>query len=139
MVTTTCLKIRFAETTQIGVVHDSNIPIWFEVGRDDYFRKAGISNSKIEASGFYIPLSSIEYKITNPAKYDNEIIVVTTLTYMSCVKLKFSYMAINKHDRKVLATGRTVHAWTNKNIEPINIQKAAPGIHGLLQKSINSE
>ena len=52
MLVDTYFTAKYAETDQMGIVHHSNYPVWFEAGRTDYLRKAGIPNSKIETMGY---------------------------------------------------------------------------------------
>jgi acyl-CoA thioester hydrolase len=129
MSTKICFPVKYIEVDGMGIVHHSNYPLWFEKGRRDFLRKAGTSNSKITCKGFFLPLSEIQCKYKSPAKYGYEIIVITKILDMSCVKIKFEYEVLEKEKGKLLATGKTVHVWTNHRIEPINIEKAAPDIY----------
>jgi acyl-CoA thioester hydrolase len=138
MVTKTCFAVKLTEIDHMGIVHHSNYPIWFESGRIDYLKKAGIPNSKIVTLGLFLPLSELKCDFKSPAKYNNEIIVNTSVIYMSCVKIKFEYNVINKKNDRVIANGMTAHAWTNRKIEPLNIEKAAPEIYGRLKQFVES-
>lgn len=133
MITRTSFSVRHSEIDKMGIVHHSNYPLWFEAGRRDYLHKAGVSNSVINRQGFYLPLSEMECKFKSPAKYGDEIVVITCIRCMSCVKVKFEYRILNKASGKTLAVGKTVHAWTDRNIQPLNIEKAAPQIHASLK------
>jgi acyl-CoA thioester hydrolase len=133
MVNKTSFCVRHSEIDKMGIVNHSNYPKWFEIGRRDYLRKAGIPQSSINCQGFYLPLSEIECKFKSPARYGDEIIVITSLTFMTCVKVKFEYRIVNKISGKPLAVGKTVHAWTDRNIRPLNIEKAAPQIYASLK------
>ena len=126
MTTRTTFFVKHLEIDNMKIVYHVNYPRWFEVGRMDYLKKAGISNSHISRQGYYLPLSEIQCKFMSPAKFGDEIAITTSISYMSCVKLKFEYKVINKKSGKLLAIGYTVHAWTDKKITPINIEKAAP-------------
>ena len=134
MVTSTSIYINHFVIDKMGIVHHSNYPKWFEIGRRDYFKKAGIPSSTINKQGFYLPLSEMECKFKSPAKFGYKVIVNTRITHMSCVMVKFEYEIINKKNGKPLAVGRTIHAWTDKNIVPLNIEKAAPQIYASLKK-----
>jgi len=129
MITRTSFSVRYSEIDKMGIVHHANYPKWFEIGRRDYLHKAGIPNSSINRQGFYLPLSEMECKFKSPAKYGDEIIVITGVTFVSCVKIKFEYKVLNKISGKPLAVGKTVHAWTDRAIKPLNIEKAAPQIY----------
>lgn len=139
MITKTYLNVRLDETDLMGIVHHSNYPIWFETGRSDYLKKAGIPNYKIHALGFFLPLSELKCEYKSPARYGDRIIVVTSIKYMSCVKIKFQYKVLMEESGKLLTSGTTVHAWTNRNIEPVNIKKAAPEICSLLKPLIEPD
>lgn len=128
MITKTSFNVRYSEIDKMGIVHHSNYPKWFEIGRRDFLHKAGIPNSSINSQGFYLPLSEIECKFKRPAKYGDEILVITGVIFLSCVKVMFEYKVLNKVSGKLLAMGKTVHAWTGRDIKPINIEKAAPQI-----------
>lgn len=136
MFTSTAFSVKKTEIDHMGIVHHSNYPIWFQLGRKDYFNKVGIPNSKIYSFGLSLPLSELKCKYIFPARYGDEIVLITSIAYMSCVKIKFEYKVLNKKNERVLVTGSTAHAWTNKNIEPINIGKYAPEIYNLLKQLI---
>lgn len=133
MITRTSLSVRYFEIDKMGIVYHVNYPKWFEIGRRDYLNKAGIPNSMINRQGFYLPLSEMECKFKSPAKYGDEIIIITGITFVSCVKVKFEYKVLNKISGKTLAVGNTVHAWTDRDIKPLNIEKAAPQIYTSLK------
>lgn len=134
METKTSFYISGFEIDNMGIVHHSNYPKWFEIGRRDYFKKAGIPSSTINKQGFYLPLSEMECKFKSPARFGYHVTVITKMTFMSYVMVKFEYEVINKKNGKLLAVGKTVHAWTDKNITPLNIEKAAPQIYTTLKK-----
>jgi acyl-CoA thioester hydrolase len=133
MVTVTSFHVKRSEIDKMNIVYHAYYARWFELGRKDYLNKAGLPNLIITRQGFYLPLSQIECKYKNPAKYGDEISVFTSIIYMSCVKLKFEYKVINSKTGKVLAVGNTVHAWTDRQIRPLNIEKSAPEIYTLLK------
>jgi acyl-CoA thioester hydrolase len=134
METKTSFYISGFEIDKMGIVHHSNYPKWFEIGRRDYLKKAGIPNSTINKQGFYLPLSEMECKFKSPARFGYNVTVITRITSMSYVMVKFEYKIINEKSGKLLAVGKTVHAWTDKNIMPINIEKAAPQIYTTLKQ-----
>jgi len=139
MTTKILFHVKSSEVDGMGIVHHSNYPLWFEKGRRDYLKKVGTSNSKIGSQGFFLPLSEMECKFKSPAKHGDEIIVITKILSMSCVKIKFEYEVLDKKKEKLLATGKTVHVWTNQRIEPINIQMAAPDIYRKLKQVFESQ
>lgn len=137
--TKTYFPVIFTEIDMMGIVHHSNYVRWFEKGRRDYLEKAGTSNIHIVNQGFFLPLSEMECKYKSPAKHGDKIIVITKLVSMTCVKIMFEYEVLSKKEEKLLATGKTVHAWTNGRLEPINIEKAAPEIYWRLKQFSESQ
>ena len=128
--------VRYAETDQMGIVHHSNYAVWFEAGRTDFLKKAGVSNTSIEAKGVLLPLYEMSCHFKSPAKYEDEILVITRLISISRVRLQFSYRIVNAGNSKILATGETKHAWTNKELKPINAPKEIPDVFLMLNQTI---
>ena len=135
MDTKTFLTARYAETDQMGIIHHSNYPIWFEAGRTDFLKKAGMSNSQIEAAGILLPLTRMECCFKSPARYEDEIIVRTKIKKMSCVRIEFEY-EVNSSDEKLIATGGTSHAWTDRNLKPLNIEKRMSELYKFLIEAL---
>lgn len=138
MITKTSFAVRHTEIDALGIVHHSNYPIWFEAGRADFLKKVGMSSHKLHAQGLFLPLTEMKCAYKSPARYGNEILVNTSLIYMSCVKAKFEYEVLNKSNGKIIATGMTVHAWTNKRIEPLNMERTAPEVYRQLERMVES-
>jgi acyl-CoA thioester hydrolase len=128
---------RYAETDQMGIIHHSNYAVWFEAGRTDFLKKAEVSNTDIEAKGILLPLYEMNCQFKSPAKYEDEIIVVTSLKQISRVRLCFSYQVLNAESQVLLATGETMHAWTDKALKPVNAEKVIPGVYSILSKAFN--
>jgi acyl-CoA thioester hydrolase len=135
--TETTFTARYAETDQMGIVHHSNYTIWFEAGRTDFLKKAGASNTAIEARGVLLPLYGMNCQYKSPEKYEDEIMVVTMLKKVSRVRLCFSYQVFNAVDHKLLATGETMHAWTDRALKPVDAEKAVPDDYSMLSQAVN--
>ncbi|MCL6591778.1 MAG: acyl-CoA thioesterase [Firmicutes bacterium] len=132
----TPLTIRYAETDRMGIVHHSNYPIWFEVGRMDFFQKVGASYTGIEAEGILLPLIQLGCNFKQAIRYGETVLIKTHLTKISSVKCEFSYEIHLQGGNKLLSTGTTVHAWTDKNLKPVILAKALPGVYELLQQAL---
>lgn len=139
MTAKTTFHVMFHEVDKMGIVHHSNYPLWFEKGRRDYLKKAGISVSRINYQGLFLPLSEIHCKFKHPAKYGDKVLVITKISSMSCVRTVFEYEVFDKLKRTLLASGSTVHVWTNWRVEPINIEKEAPSVYSRLKQFAESE
>ncbi len=104
------VRVRYAETDQMGVVYHSNYLIWFEVGRTDLLRHAGWSYRDMERSGVSLPVIEAHCVYRRPARYDDDLDVQTRGTLVSPVRARFDYQILRVSDGAALAEGFTVHA-----------------------------
>ena len=79
IISQTKLIVRYAETDQMGVVHHSNYPIWYEAGRTDFIKKMGMPYSFIESQGIMLPLIELLSNYKGTSKYKDEIIIKTNI------------------------------------------------------------
>ena len=134
MQTETRFTARYSETDQMGIIHHSNYTVWFEAGRTAFLKNACVSNSSIEASGVLLPLYEMNCKYKSPARYEDEILVITDLKSISRVRICFSYQVFNAETNQLLAVGETKHAWTDKLLKPVNAERAIPEVYSVLSK-----
>jgi acyl-CoA thioester hydrolase len=78
--TTLDLRVRYAETDQMGVVYHTHYLVWCEMGRTDYIRQLGTTYAHIEARGTRLAVADAAIRYHAPARYDDLIRVATTLT-----------------------------------------------------------
>ena len=119
------LRVRYAETDAMGIAHHAEYLRWFEVGRTDWIRQVGPRDAhgersyrRLEQAGFYLPVIEISARYHQPARYDDEIVVVTSLAEAGRVRLAFDYEIQRALDRETLTRGRTVHAVTDTGGRP---------------------
>ena len=134
-VSETPLTVRYAETDQMGVVHHSNYPIWFEAGRTDFIKKMGMPYSLIEQKGAMLPLLEMRCRFRGFARYEDNIIVRTCIREYTGTRLSFSYTIVRAGEDRVLAEGETMQCWTRRDLRPVNIKKHMPEIYDLLEKA----
>lgn len=134
MISRTEFTVKYNEIDFMGIVHHSRYPKWFEAGRNDFLRRAGLPGSTLNALGLYLPLTDLSCKYKSPVRLGDDITIITSLADASCARLKFEYTISNKTTGKILATGMTTHAWTNKGLKPFNIEKADPEIFSWFKK-----
>jgi acyl-CoA thioester hydrolase len=104
------LRVRYAETDQMGVVYHSNFLIWFEIGRVELIRQLGIRYRDMEQQdNCHIPVADLHVRYKEPAYYDDEIVVRTRLKDVHRSLLRFQYEILRAEDRKLLAQGETAH------------------------------
>lgn len=119
---------RYAETDQMGIVHHSVYPIWFEVGRTDFIKLMGMTYSELEESGIMLPLASLECRYILPIKYEDEVIIETTVISVKAAKIEFRYRVLREN--QLCAEGGTVHAFVDsKTFRPINMKKVNPSLY----------
>ena len=106
------LKVRFYETDLMGVVHHANYLRWFEMGRVEYLRQAGIDLNEMMGEGFMVPIVDVNCRYRQSARFDDEVIIETVLEKLSKVKLSFSYRALRAKDGVLLAEGKTTNGIT---------------------------
>ncbi|KGO12879.1 4-hydroxybenzoyl-CoA thioesterase [Clostridium botulinum] len=107
--------VRYVETDQMGVIHHSNYYPWFEMGRTEFTKATGMKYTDIENIGVMMPLTESYCKYIKPAKYEDEIIIETSIEKLTPVKIIFSYKVIKKENNELLAKGNTTQAFVDKN------------------------
>ena len=113
----TRLRVRYAETDQMGVVYHSNHLIWFEVGRGELMRQMGFSYRKMEREdGLYIAVAEAKCRYRAPVYYDEEVVVRTWLKAARSSVVVFRYQLLRAETGEVLAEGETVHVVTDSEM-----------------------
>jgi acyl-CoA thioester hydrolase len=106
----TRVRVRYAETDQMGVVYYANYLVWFEVGRTDWLRESGWSYREMEKDGLSLPVIEAHCEYRQPARYDDEIEIVTGGTLLTPVRIRFDYEIRRAGETALLALGFTAHA-----------------------------
>jgi acyl-CoA thioester hydrolase len=115
----TRLRVRYAETDQMGVVYYANYLVWMEVGRVEYC-KAFDFNYKVmeEEDGVLLAVAEAHCRYAFPSRFDDEVIVRTWVSEANTRMVTFSYeMRLAEGDRK-LASGETKHIFCNRELKP---------------------
>jgi acyl-CoA thioester hydrolase len=114
----TRLRVRYAETDQMGVVYHSNHLIWFEVGRVELMRKMGFSYRDMERDeGRFIAVAEATCRYRAPIFYDQEVVVRTRLKNVRESVIVFSYELLRADDGGLLAEGETTHIVTDSKMK----------------------
>lgn len=108
------IRVRYAETDQMGVVYHANHFIWFEVGRVEFFRQLGFSYREMEHNdNCYIVVVDARCRYKSPARYDEEVLVRTFLKNIRESVIHFGYELLRVSDGTLLAEGETTHVVTD--------------------------
>lgn len=119
------VRVRYAETDQMGVVYYSNYFVWFEVGRTDLLRESGLTYRELEAQGVSLPVIEAQCEYHRSARYDDDLEILTTGALLSPVRVEFTYRIVKPEDGAELATGRTVHAVLDREGRPCRLPARA--------------
>ena len=112
------LRVRYAETDQMGVVYHANHFIWFEVGRVELFRQLGFSYREMEENDrCFIAVVDVRCRYKAPVRYDDEVIVRTHLKNVRESLVHFGYELVRAGDGILLAEGETTHIVTDANMK----------------------
>jgi acyl-CoA thioester hydrolase len=112
------LRVRYAETDQMGVVYHANYFIWFEIGRVELLRQLGFAYRDMEQNDHcFIAVVDARCRYKAPARYDDEIIVRTHLKNVRESLVHFGYELVRVSDGTVLAEGETTHIVTDAEIK----------------------
>jgi acyl-CoA thioester hydrolase len=110
METTTSIRVRYAETDAMGIVHHAVYPVWMELGRSDFLRELGQSYSEWEARGVSMSVGEIKVRYRSPARYDELVEIRTRLREHGRRKVIFEYDIVRGGVK--LAEGESTHIVT---------------------------
>ncbi|HHV52619.1 MAG TPA: acyl-CoA thioesterase [Synergistaceae bacterium] len=105
------LRVRYGETDNMGVVYYANYLTYFEVGRTDYCRAMGIPYSEWEAAGVYMPVVEVRCRYKHSARYDDELLVRTSVSALTPYSMSFSYSIFKIPEERLLVHGYTRHGF----------------------------
>ncbi len=117
------VRVRYAETDQMGVVYHGNYAQYFEMGRVEWLRNIGVSYKWMEENGIMLPVVSLTMNYKKPARYDDKLLVKTIFKKLSTVKIEFDY-EIYGEQQELLTIGNSILVFvdmkTGRPIAPPN-------------------
>jgi acyl-CoA thioester hydrolase len=122
--THTDVRVRFAETDQMGVVHHSVYPVWFEAGRVEWMRERSLSYRELEDSGISLAVARLEVSYRTPARFDDVITVASTLVSARSRQVVFEYRLTAQAGAVLVATGRSEHVPTDRSGRAVRLPSA---------------
>ena len=122
------VRVRYAETDQMGIVYYANYLVWFEIGRVELLRSLGLAYSQMEIEDRCIlPVVEANCRYRAPARYDDEILIEARPALMRSSVIKFVYRILRKNtdgtEPTLLAEGETVHVVCDEQL----VKKHMPG------------
>ena len=119
---TTTLRVRYAETDQMGVVYYANYFVWAEIGRIELLRQLGFEYKQMETvDGCHLPVVEANCRYRSPARYDDQIVVETRVIALRSSVIKFAYRILADRDAGtapiLLAEAETVHVVVDREMK----------------------
>jgi acyl-CoA thioester hydrolase len=107
---TSSIRVRFAETDKFGAAYHGAYFAWFEVGRTDWLRERGMTYVDMMERGIHLPVIATEARFLRPVSYDDQVEVVTALSNVTGVRIRFEYQLRRSGEDLVLTRAATEHA-----------------------------
>ncbi len=101
--------VRYVETDLMGIVHHSNYLVWFEAGRVEYVRRAGLDYATIEREGLHFAVAEVHARYVSPARFGETVTVRTTLTELRSRAVRFDYAVVDAANGCVRVEGWSRH------------------------------
>ena len=108
----TQIRVRYAETDTMGILHHAVYPVYFEEGRTELMRSLGMSYDEMEKKGVILPVYSVDVQYLRPAYYDDLLTLRTEVAELKGVRITFHYKLFNV-EKVLLATGNVTLVFTN--------------------------
>jgi acyl-CoA thioester hydrolase len=108
------VRVRYKDTDQMAIAHHSNYVVWFEIGRTDLCREAGMTYREIEERGFILVVVEIGCRYRAPFHYDDEVLIRTTVAEAQSRSIRFAYELLDAAGEKLHATGFSQHVWVDR-------------------------
>ena len=112
------IRVRYAETDQMGVAYYANYLVWFEVGRAEFCRKRGFIYADLEKLGYRLAVTDAKCHYRNSARYDDLVIVRTRLKELNKRMISFGYQILRKDQEELIAEGETRHICLDSTNKP---------------------
>jgi acyl-CoA thioester hydrolase len=115
----TTVRVRYAETDQMGVVYHGNYFTWFEVGRVELCRQLGFEYKRMEAEDdSFIVVADAHCRYKRPARFDDLLVVRTKVAEAQRRTVRFDYEILNQDSGELIATGDTLHVFCDRAGKP---------------------
>ena len=129
----TRLRVRYAETDQMGVVYYANYLVWMEVARVEFCKAAGFSYEQMEREdGIFLAVSEARCRYLYPARFDQEVTIETSLASAHARMVEFRY---TMHSERKLAEGETKHVFCGRDLKPVRLPERYRANFGIERKA----
>ena len=129
----TTVRVRYAETDQMGVVYYANYLVWMEVGRVEYCKAAGFSYKNMEIEdGVVLAVAEARCRYASPARFDDEVVVRTWVEEANARMVRFGYEMTRAGDGRRIASGETKHIFLSRDFRPCRMPEKYRANFGLV-------
>ncbi|GAB4362515.1 MAG: thioesterase family protein [Bryobacter sp.] len=118
---TTEIRVRYAETDQMGVVYHANYVVWMEVGRVEALRSVGLIYAEMERAGFLVAVVGVNVEYKSAARYDDLVRVTARVAELQSRMMRLEYEMRRAGDDTLLAKGETRHLFVNRELKPVRL------------------
>jgi acyl-CoA thioester hydrolase len=131
-VTEARVRVRYAETDQMGVVYYSNYLVWMEVGRVEYCKNVGFNYRDMEREdGVVLAVAEAQCRYLHPARFDDEVAISTWIEHATRRTVTFGYEIRRAEDDRILARGETKHVFCGTNLRPTHMPEKYYAMFGI--------
>ncbi|MGI8990987.1 MAG: acyl-CoA thioesterase [Bryobacteraceae bacterium] len=128
----TRLRVRYAETDQMGVVYYANYLIWMEVARVELCQSLGFRYRDMEKQdGVLLAVAEAHCRYLSPARFDDEVMVETSLKDAGTRLVRFRYEMSVENGARRIARGETTHLFVGKDMRPVRLPAKYRGLFGI--------
>jgi len=113
------IRVRYADTDKMGVVHHARYLEWFECGRTELMRHLGYPYAQMEAEGYTLPVIEAWCQYLRPVFYDDLVSIRTYLKEKPRAKIRLEYEVFREGDPEMVARGFTVHSFVGQGNRPV--------------------
>jgi acyl-CoA thioester hydrolase len=126
------VRVRYAETDQMGVVYYANYVVWMEVGRVEYCKAIGFNYRDMEREdGVCLAVAEVQCRYLFPARFDDEVIIKTWIEGAGRRVATFGYEMRRAGDDRVLARGETKHVFCGLDLRPTRLPEKYCQLFGI--------
>jgi acyl-CoA thioester hydrolase len=112
----TKIRVRYAETDKMGLLHHANYLVYFEQARTEILRSQGLTYREMEDQGFFLVITNVEVKFKSPAHYDDVLTIKATVARTTSIRIEHTYDVTC--DGRAIAEGKTTLACVDRNGKP---------------------
>jgi acyl-CoA thioester hydrolase len=134
----TDVRVPYAHTDAMGIVHHTNYINYFEIARTEFLREEGYPYSILEKQGIWLPIKSVYCEYKSPARYDDLLTINTWVEELKSATVIMAYEINRKETGELIAKGTTKHPITDNKLKPLRLREAHPEIYEIFNRAMNS-